>query len=90
MGGFKVTERDFTMDEVKKALNENRVYEMFGSGTAVVVVPINRILYAIDGREEVLSFPTTDGNRSLMQRFFNLLQDIQFGRLKRPEWTVEV
>lgn len=25
MGGFKVTERDFTMDELKKAVKENRV-----------------------------------------------------------------
>ncbi|KAK6041044.1 putative branched-chain-amino-acid transaminase, partial [Cooperia oncophora] len=50
MGKVKVTERDFTMEEFRKAAKENRIYEFFGSGTAVVVSPVDKILYKIDGR----------------------------------------
>lgn len=41
---------------------------MFGAGTAVVVTPIDRILYEIDGHEEKLAVPLMDGEKSLMQR----------------------
>ncbi|KAL6733192.1 hypothetical protein Aduo_003859 [Ancylostoma duodenale] len=68
IGGFKVTERDFTMKELTKAVKENRVYEMFGAGTAVVVTPIDRILYNNGGREEELKIPLMDSEKSLMQR----------------------
>ncbi|EYC07780.1 hypothetical protein Y032_0069g389 [Ancylostoma ceylanicum] len=68
MGGFKVTERDFTMNELMKAIKEKRVHEMFGAGTAVVVTPIDRILYDIEGREEELKLPLMDSEKSLMQK----------------------
>eukprot|EP00794_Sanderia_malayensis_P018104 gene18104-19913_t len=42
---FKVTEKTFTMKQVAKAAREGRVKEMFGSGTACMVCPVNRILY---------------------------------------------
>ncbi|VDM61169.1 unnamed protein product [Angiostrongylus costaricensis] len=66
--GFKVTERDFTMAEVKRALNESRVHEFFASGTAVVITPIDRVLYINEEKEETLRFPAMDRDKSLMQR----------------------
>lgn len=42
---FKVTERRVTMDEVAKAVKENRLIEAFGAGTAVIVSPIKEINY---------------------------------------------
>lgn len=33
------------MADLRQALEENRVKEMFGSGTACVVSPVGRILY---------------------------------------------
>ncbi|XP_053208475.1 LOW QUALITY PROTEIN: branched-chain-amino-acid aminotransferase-like, partial [Panonychus citri] len=42
---FKVTERKITMDEVIKTLEQGRLLEMFGAGTAAVVSPISRINY---------------------------------------------
>ncbi|VDL67553.1 unnamed protein product [Nippostrongylus brasiliensis] len=78
--GVKVSERDFTMDEV---------YEFFGTGTAVVVSPIDRILYKVDGREIELQFPLKE-EKSIMNKLFTAITDIQFGRQQRPEWTIEI
>uniref|UniRef100_A0A8C5G3W4 Branched-chain-amino-acid aminotransferase n=1 Tax=Gouania willdenowi TaxID=441366 RepID=A0A8C5G3W4_GOUWI len=44
-GEFKVTERYLTMSQLCSALEQQRVKEMFGSGTAVTVCPIGRIVY---------------------------------------------
>jgi len=40
---FKVTERILLINEVIKAIDENRMYEAFGTGTAVTISPINMI-----------------------------------------------
>ncbi|KAK6049107.1 hypothetical protein COOONC_13388 [Cooperia oncophora] len=90
MGKVKVTERDFTMEEFRKAAKENRIYEFFGSGTAVVVSPVDKILYKIDGRAENIELPPIDMNKSLMAKLYSTLTDIQYGRLQRPEWTVQI
>lgn len=42
---FKVTERRLTIDELTKASREGRILEAFGSGTAVVVCPIEEYTY---------------------------------------------
>ncbi|RMC02757.1 hypothetical protein DUI87_19947 [Hirundo rustica rustica] len=44
-GEFKVSERYITMSDLTAALEENRVKEMFGAGTACIVCPIAKILY---------------------------------------------
>lgn len=44
-GEFKVSERYITMSDLTAALEENRVKEMFGAGTACIVCPISKILY---------------------------------------------
>ncbi|ETN82535.1 branched-chain-amino-acid transaminase [Necator americanus] len=90
MGEVKVTERDFTMDELRKALKENRVYEIFGAGTAAVVIPVDMIVYQIDDHEEKLKIPLMESTKSLMQRLFKAITDIQYGRASRPEWIVEI
>jgi branched-chain amino acid aminotransferase len=41
----EVLEKEYTMDEVLKALKEKRVLEMFGCGTAAAVCPIKGIFY---------------------------------------------
>ncbi len=43
--GIKVTERHYTIHEVIKALEENRLIEAFGTGTAAVICPIKNISY---------------------------------------------
>lgn len=49
-GDFKVTERKVVMKELIGALNDGRVLEVFGSGTACVVCPVGSLLY----REKVI------------------------------------
>lgn len=44
-GEFRVVERKITMKEVLRALEEGRVREVFGSGTACQVCPVHRVLY---------------------------------------------
>lgn len=40
LGEFKVSVRPFKIQEVIKAVNEKRLYECFGAGTAAIVSPI--------------------------------------------------
>ena len=42
---FQVNERSITMSELLQAKNENRLIEMFGSGTAAIISPIGSIMY---------------------------------------------
>jgi branched-chain amino acid aminotransferase len=43
--GVKVNERYYNINEVLKAINEGRVLEAFGSGTAAIICPIKNIAY---------------------------------------------
>ncbi|XP_060576542.1 branched-chain-amino-acid aminotransferase-like isoform X1 [Ruditapes philippinarum] len=80
-GEFKVTERDYTMKEVTKALRENRLLEMFGAGTACVVSPIEGISY----QGEMLKIPTMS-NPQITNRCMKELLDIQYGRTQ-SDWV---
>ncbi|XP_042325207.1 branched-chain-amino-acid aminotransferase, cytosolic isoform X1 [Sceloporus undulatus] len=82
---FKVSERYITMSDLKAALKDNRVKEMFGAGTACVVCPISTILYL----GENLHIPTMENGPQIATRFLNQLSDIQYGR-EDSEWTVVV
>lgn len=44
-GEFKVSERKLTMPELRDAVKENRVKEVFGAGTACIVSPVKMIEY---------------------------------------------
>ena len=44
-GQFKVTERTFTMPELQAAIEDGRVKEIFGSGTAATISPVAEIVY---------------------------------------------
>lgn len=45
LGEFKVTVRNFKIHEVMKAVNEGRIYEAFGAGTAAIVCPVQSFKY---------------------------------------------
>lgn len=51
-----MSERYITMSDLTTALEENRVKEMFGAGTACVVCPISKILYNNEVREPFICF----------------------------------
>ncbi|WKY16215.1 hypothetical protein Q1695_001140 [Nippostrongylus brasiliensis] len=88
-GEFKVSEKSFTMHDLKKALDEGRLFEMFGAGTACVVSPIGEVLYnnREKGLHETWQVPTMKNTPNLMQRFYESINDIQYGRIMHPTWT---
>jgi len=57
-----------------------QIKEMFGSGTACMVCPVNRILY----NNENLYIPTMENGPELTKRFHKELNDIQYGRKEHP------
>ncbi|VBB30070.1 unnamed protein product [Acanthocheilonema viteae] len=92
MNDIKVTERYVQVGEIRRAIKEGRMYEMFGTGTACVVCPVDRILYEnpSTGNCEEMVIPTMTHEPNLMQKFHQTIIDIQYGKIKMPEWTMEV
>jgi branched-chain amino acid aminotransferase len=84
-GEFKVNEASFTMPQICKLLNEGRLMEMFGTGTACVVSPINRINYM--GQD--LYIPTMEQEKPIHEKIRETLTDIQYGKVDHP-WAVEI
>uniref|UniRef100_A0A0N4ZL70 Branched-chain-amino-acid aminotransferase n=1 Tax=Parastrongyloides trichosuri TaxID=131310 RepID=A0A0N4ZL70_PARTI len=86
---IKVTERDFTMEELIRAIKEKRIYQAFGAGTAAVVSPVGKILYhnRKTGNYEELVIPTMETSDNLMEALYKKILDIQYGRLEKPGWT---
>lgn len=83
-GEFKVSERPITMAEFVTALDDDRVVEVFGAGTACVVCPVNRVTYG----DRALHIPTMENGPKLSLRFLSTLNDIQYGHVSKPEWQV--
>ena len=84
-GEFKVSERYLTMDDLTTAVEENRVREMFGSGTACVVCPVSTTLY----KDETIHIATMENGPKLASRILEKLTDIQYGR-EDSDWTITV
>ncbi|XP_028408899.1 branched-chain-amino-acid aminotransferase, cytosolic-like isoform X2 [Dendronephthya gigantea] len=82
---FKVSERRYTMNDLRKALKEERVKEVFGAGTACVICPVKDILY----KNEVLHIPTMENGPKIAKKFYDELTGIQYGRIPSP-WSVLV
>lgn len=53
---IKVTERSMTMSEIVAASKDGTLSEMFGSGTAAIVSPVDRIGYVISFERDVFLF----------------------------------
>ncbi|CAJ0569956.1 unnamed protein product, partial [Mesorhabditis spiculigera] len=86
----KVSERTFTMSDIVDAIKEKRMLQLFFTGTAVVMSPIGEIVYRPkDGNVVRLPIPTMTAEPKIMQRLFNAIVDIQYGRVEVPGWTVE-
>ena len=81
--GITVSERRITMKEVMAALAEDRLVEMFGSGTAAVVSPVGGLHY--EGR--MVSIPTPEAG--LAAQIMAAMSDIYYGRVASP-WAVDV
>lgn len=81
-GDIKVTERDYTIDEVVEAIEQGRVLEAFGTGTAAVVSPVCGISYK--GKEYTIK-NKHDPNAAVgavTKRAFEEIQGISYGEGK--------
>ncbi|XP_007956313.1 branched-chain-amino-acid aminotransferase, mitochondrial [Orycteropus afer afer] len=79
-GEFRVAQRKVTMKELLRALEEGRVREVFGSGTACQVCPVHQILY--QGKQ--LHIPTMENGPQLILRFQKELKAIQKSTSDEP------
>ncbi|KAI0082212.1 branched-chain amino acid aminotransferase II [Panus rudis PR-1116 ss-1] len=81
-----VNERPVTMAEVKKAAQDGTLVEFFGTGTAAVISPVNRIGYL----GEDIAIPTgPDGMGPISRPIWKHLVGIQVGDIPSP-WSVVV
>lgn len=97
--GWEVTERKFTITEVKEAEADGRLLEAFGSGTAAVVSPIKRIQW--DGGLEAralgekgaveINVPLPLGKEAgpIAQRMWDWILERQYGDVE-SKWSVVV
>jgi branched-chain amino acid aminotransferase len=76
----KVTERQITVDELEALLHEGRILEIFGTGTAVVVVPLKMI--GIKNDFFKLKIPKGQGCGPICGHIYKSILDIQYGRVK--------
>ncbi|KAM9845825.1 branched-chain-amino-acid aminotransferase, cytosolic-like [Aulostomus maculatus] len=72
-GEFKVSERYLTMAQLCQALRQQRVSELFGSGTACMICPVGNIVY----QGENLRIPQQEKHSRLTSRIAKELTDIQ-------------
>ncbi|MGM0417800.1 MAG: branched-chain amino acid aminotransferase [Thermodesulfobacteriota bacterium] len=84
--GYTVKQEKISIDYILKAGEENRLQEVFGSGTAAVISPVGEIAY--EDKKVVVG----DGKTGpLSAKFFSLLTDIQYGRQSDPfKWIIKV
>lgn len=81
-----VSERPVTMKEVKEASQSGRLVELFGSGTAAVISPVDRIGYL---GEDVLIPTGEDGMGPVSRPIWKELVGRQTGVIP-SEWSVSI
>ncbi|XP_055389618.1 branched-chain-amino-acid aminotransferase, cytosolic [Condylostylus longicornis] len=84
-GKFNVREGKFTMPQIVELLRHDRLLELFGTGTACIVSPINSISYM----GENLYIPTMEQESPVFEKIRTCLTDIQYGKVKHP-WAVVI
>ncbi|KAK7694456.1 hypothetical protein QCA50_001642 [Cerrena zonata] len=83
---FVVNERPITMKEIKQAAQDGSLVEFFGTGTAAVISPVNKIGYL----GEDIHIPTGPGGMGPVSRpIWKQLVGIQVGDIEHP-WSVVV
>ena len=72
--GYKVSERLFSIDELKEALQNGTLEEAWGCGTAAVVSPIGKLMY------EDVEYEVGGGKiGEVTQKLYDILTGIQWG-----------
>jgi len=83
----KVTERQIRMTEMVKLIDEGKLVEFFGSGTAVTILPIQKLLH--EGVERKLPI-SEDNIGDVTSWVYNKIVGIQYGKEQHPlQYVVE-
>ncbi|KAF6774076.1 hypothetical protein AHF37_06791 [Paragonimus kellicotti] len=80
---FRVVEKNITMRQVLKAVEEKRLLHIFGTGTACVISPVAELCY----KNERYAIPDTDDPDSVPQRILKEYRDIQLAVNGPHPWT---
>ena len=81
--GYKVSERELSIDELMEAGHNGTLKEVFGTGTAAVISPVGELNYKGD-IVTINDFKTGP----LTQRLYDTLTGIQWGKLEdKFNWT---
>jgi len=87
---FKVSERNLTIQQFLKAIDEKRVIECFGAGTAAIVCPIKGIHF--EGKDYAIPLDPSNSQATvgpLTQRFADTIMSIQYGEMEH-KWSIPV
>jgi len=77
------------MTQIVKAVEEKRILEAFGAGTAAIVSPIKCIGY--NGKDYNIPLNPNDPKSEsgpLAHKLFYHIMDIQYGRISNHPWSV--
>lgn len=81
--GYKVSERELSIDDLMEAGHNGTLKEVFGTGTAAVISPVGELNYKGD-IVTINDFKTGP----LTQRLYDTLTGIQWGKIEDPyQWT---
>ena len=81
--GYKVEERELSIDELMEAGRNGSLKEAWGTGTAAVISPIGELCYK---GEKIVINDFKTGN--VTQKLYDTLTGIQWGRLEdKYHWT---
>ncbi|KAL2730776.1 hypothetical protein V1478_005189 [Vespula squamosa] len=83
---YKVSERKIYMKEICRLLSENRLLEMFGSGTACIISPISNIGFM----DRDFHIPTMQQSDPIYKKLEKHLKDIQYGYISDHPWTITI
>ena len=84
--GYKVSERQLSIDEVAQAYDEGRLKESFGTGTAAVISPIGELKWG----DKVMRINNGEIGE-ISQKLYDNLTGIQWGKIDDPfGWIVKV
>lgn len=83
--GLEVEERALTVDEVLDGVENGRLEEAFGTGTAAVVSSVGQFTY----RDRTVSLKGGEAGK-LTMKLYETLTGIQYGRLPDPHGWVEL
>ncbi|KAK6200476.1 cytosolic putative branched-chain-amino-acid aminotransferase [Scheffersomyces amazonensis] len=78
-----ISEREITIHQVKEKAANGELLEVFGTGTAAIVSPVNNIEF----RDEHIKVPTGDKFGPLTENVLEWIKSIQYGETEFDDWS---